>query len=190
MTVRLFAALVPPAAVVEELERLVGPRREADDRLRWMTPDTWHVTTLFAEAVPEGLLDPLLEALGEVAASRRPFELTLGGGGAFPDPISTRNLHLRLERGAEEVAALSRSGRAAASRAGVSPDGTKFVPHLTLARTRTRFDSSRWLGIIDSFDSFTWRADELVVHQSTQHRHGGQTRTEHRVLERHPLGGR
>lgn len=188
MTVRLFAALVPPARVVAELEQLVDPRREADDRLRWMTSDTWHVTTLFIEEVREGSLEPLLEALAEMAAARSPFDLSLGGGGAFPDPTSTRNLHLRLDRGAEDVAALARSARATASRSGTSPDGTKFVPHLTLARTRTRFDSSRWLGIVDSFGSFPWRAEELVVHQSTQHRHDGHTRTRHRVLQRLPFG--
>lgn len=188
MTVRLFAAVVPPASVVDALDQLVGPRREADERLRWMTPDTWHVTTLFAEAVPEDSIEPLLEALGEVAAGRDPFEISLNGGGAFPDPATTRNLHLRVDRGAESTGALARSCRATASRVGVAPDGTKFVPHLTLARTRTRFDSSRWLGILDSFGSFDWEADALVVHESIQHRRGGHTYTEHRVLQRCPFG--
>ncbi|GAB3715048.1 RNA 2',3'-cyclic phosphodiesterase [Mariniluteicoccus flavus] len=184
---RMFAAVYPPADVVEEMEEFFGPRRDADARLRWVPDHHWHLTTLFCGDVPDRAYEPLVENLREVAAAARPFDVRLAGAGAFPDPIETRQLYLAVVEGGDQLAALSRGCRAAASRAGTEPDGTKFVPHLTLARTKPRFDSTSWLRVIDAFPGVRFAARELVVVESFTNE-GRGNRVRHETVARLPFG--
>lgn len=187
MTTRIFSAVVPPQRVIDGLEEYVGPRRQADSRLRWVWPEQWHLTTLFIDHCPERSLDRLLEGLAEVAARTGPFGVRLSGGGCFPDPFSVRVLFLQVTAGAYALGALSKTSRALASSVGAPPDGTRFVPHLTLARTRTRIDGTRWLGVLDSFGQFEWQASEMQVIRS--HRgEGPRGRSRYEVLAVLPLG--
>lgn len=186
MTIRVFAAAFPPAAVIEELEEYIAPRRESDRRLSWVWPEHWHLTTLFVDDCRERSLDPLLESLGDLAGRTPAFDIRLGGGGSFPDPFTARVLYLGVTLGAEPLRALAKHGRAAASTAGAAPDGTRFVPHLTLARTRTRFDATRWLGVLDSFGGFAWPATELTVIRSHL-RQGPRNRSRYEVLAELPF---
>src|SRR4029078_4186307 len=84
MTLRLFAAVVPPEAVLEHLAALVEPRRDADDNLRWVRRENWHLTLAFFGVVPDGRLDPLQEALGAISGA--PLTVTLDGSGALSHP--------------------------------------------------------------------------------------------------------
>lgn len=186
MTVRVFAAAFPPPAVIEELEDYIGPRRDSDRRLSWVWPEQWHLTTLFIDDCPERSLDPLLDGLSDLVGRTPEFDLRLGGGGVFPDPFAARVLYLAVTAGDESLRALAKHGRAVASTAGAAPDGTRFVPHLTLARTRTRFDATRWLGVLDSFGGFSWRATTLTVVRSHL-RQGPRNRSRYEVLGELPL---
>lgn len=161
MSLRMFSAIVPPEPVREELEEFIGPRRASDTRIRWAQPDQSHVTTLFIDHVPDRSVDRLLEGLSELAGRTRPFRVRLGGGGCFPDPISARVLYLATRQGVEELNQLSKTSRALASRAGAEPDGSKYVPHLTLARMRTRIEATKWLRVIDAFPGLSWQAGHL-----------------------------
>ena len=77
MTVRLFAAVIPPAPVSDALEVFVEPRRYADPELRWTRRDNWHLTLAFFGDVPDNRLDPLVEALDAVRG--QPFRVVLDG---------------------------------------------------------------------------------------------------------------
>ncbi|HHV20415.1 MAG TPA: RNA 2',3'-cyclic phosphodiesterase [Propionibacterium sp.] len=186
MTGRTFAAVVPPPHVIEEMEDYIAPRREADRRLSWVWPEHWHITTLFIEDLPDRSLDPLLEGLGALAARTQRFAVRLAGGGCFPDPFQAKVFYLGVTTGQETLAALSKTGRALASTVGAPPDGARFVPHVTLARTRTRFDGTRWLGVLDSFGAFDWEATELTLIRSHL-RQGQRKRSRYEVLGRFPF---
>ena len=47
---RLFAALLPPPDVLEELDRLLEPYRSAWPDLRWVDRDLMHITLAFVGA--------------------------------------------------------------------------------------------------------------------------------------------
>lgn len=187
MGARIFAAVYPPATVREGLEDFIGPRRGLDQRVRWVPEHHWHLTTLFCGSVPDRSVEPLVDGLAEVAARTRPFRIRLAGAGAFPNPYEAHTLFLGVPQGADELAALARSCRAAASRAGTEADGTKFVPHLTLARLKPRFEATRWLRVVDAYAGAGLTADELVVVESFTGEGRGH-RVRHEVLARHPLG--
>ena len=165
MTMRMFAALVPPAEALEHLDDFLEVRREAPE-LRWVQADQVHLTLAFLAQVPERRLEDLVERLGRAAARRTAFETALGGGGAFPDAGRARVLWTGLdldEPGRTELERLATGCRAAAGRAGIEVDGARFRPHLTLARTRAPQEVSRWVRLLDSYTGPRWRADELTL---------------------------
>ncbi|QIK67696.1 RNA 2',3'-cyclic phosphodiesterase [Nocardioides sp. HDW12B] len=160
---RMFVAIRPPDHVIEDLDDFLAPRREAS-RLRWTHPDTWHLTLAFMADVPDRSRDELEERLGEAAARRRPFDLRLAGGGAFPDPTRAKVLYADVR--ADDPVELDRlavGARNAAATSGAPPDGAAFVPHLTLARMNRPVEATRWLRVLGAYDGPTWTVDEVEL---------------------------
>lgn len=187
----MFVALVPPQDALEDLGEFLAPRLEVDDRLRWTTPEQWHVTLAFMPEVPDRTLDDLSARLERAAARRSRFAVTVAGGGAFPNPARAKVLYagLDLEGAAEteELRRLSVGARAAANKAGAEAQGGPFRPHLTLARVRRPFDVTRWLRVLDAYRGPQWSADEIVLVQSHLGE-GPRNRPRYEVIESFPIG--
>ncbi|MDF1488548.1 RNA 2',3'-cyclic phosphodiesterase [Tessaracoccus caeni] len=162
----MFAAVLPPQEIVEEINRLLAPRREALPMLRWTRPEGWHLTTAFMEDVDEYRVEPLLDALGEVADHHAPFDLSVGGGYALPHPDTAKIIVLGVSRGSDELERLSVACRGAANRVGAKPDGRRFLGHLTLARHGRGFPSTKLLAVLDSLGEWAWRVDEFALMES------------------------
>jgi 2'-5' RNA ligase len=81
----MFAALVPPAAVLDELEAALAGLGAPE--LRWTVRAQWHVTLAFYGDVHPRILGDLRGLLSRVAAARPAPTLALGGGGRFGDRV-------------------------------------------------------------------------------------------------------
>jgi len=185
---RLFAAVVPPAEVLDALEVFVEPRRDADPVLRWVQRENWHLTLAFFGDVPEARLEPLVQALAAVRG--QPFPLVLHGAGVFPDPAAARVLYRAVSDGSAELSALSRRVRTAADRVGVPSDNAKHRPHLTLARARRPSQLTRWLRVVDSFPSSSFTVGEFALVRSELRPAGAHYRVLHRfALTDRPQSG-
>lgn len=180
MGARLFAAILPPPELVEDLDAFLAPRREAEPRLRWTRPDGWHLTTAFMGDVPDHAFEPLAEYLHQAALRTPAFRLRLFGGGAFPWAREAKVLWLGVAEGASELTALAERCRNAGSRAGVRVDGARFTPHLTLGRVNRPIDATRLVRVLDAFDGDGWVAGELVLVQSHLHDRGNRYEVLHR----------
>jgi RNA 2',3'-cyclic 3'-phosphodiesterase len=131
--VRLFAALVPPPAAIQELATAVRPLHSLPEAsaLRWTSLPTWHLTLAFLGQVEDAALPGLEAGFASAAAGRTVFELRLGGGGRFGDRALWAGVHgdtAALGRLADEAADVARS-------VGVDVDDHPFQGHLTLARS-------------------------------------------------------
>lgn len=185
---RLFAAVVPPESAVEDLETFLAPRRDAARGLRWTDPEQWHVTVAFAPDVPARAFDDLVERLATAAARRVPFEVSLGGGGAFPDPTRAKVIYADVAAGdGAELRRLSVGARAAVAKAGAEVEGGRFTPHVTLARSGRPFEASRWLRVLDAYRGPTWTAGALTLVESHLGE-GPRGRPRHVVVAELPLG--
>ena len=188
-SVRMFVAVVPPAETVEHLDEFLSVRRAAAD-FRWSVPDQWHLTLAFSAAVLERTLDSLDEELVRVAGGRRPFELRVAGGDAFPHADRARVLAARL--GADDAAAgeldrLAAGCRTAMSRAGARVDGQRFRPHLTLGRLGRPDNVTSWVRLLDGYAGPAWRVDEISLVAS--HLGEGPRRLPRReIVGAYPLG--
>lgn len=161
----MFAAVVPPAEVVEHLDEFLEVRRAAG-AFRWVTTGQLHVTVAFLADVPDRRLDDLVERLARAARRRTAFAAAVTGGGAFPNAARARVLWAGLdldEHGRTELTRLATGARAAANRAGVPVDGQRFRPHVTLARLGHPQEVTSWVRLLDAYRGPSWTVDRLTL---------------------------
>ncbi|MGW0842026.1 RNA 2',3'-cyclic phosphodiesterase [Streptomyces sp. NPDC002787] len=163
---RLFAAVLPPADVVDELGLAVGELKSlaGADRLRWTGPPGWHFTLAFYGEVDEDVVPELSRRLERAARRSEPFPLAVRGGGQFGHG---RALWAGAEGDLDALRLLADRAEAAARKAGV-PMGEhrRYTPHLTVARSRESFDVRPYVAALDAFAGRTWTVSDLALVRS------------------------
>lgn len=185
----MFVAVIPPEEVVAHLDEFLAVRRDAA-AYRWTVPEQWHLTFAFAEDVPDRALDDLEARLARAAAKRRPVQLRLAGGGAFPHPDRARVLFARIdadEAGRSELDRLATGCRTALAKAGARVDGQRFRAHLTLARLGQPDNVTPWLRLLDAYEGPRWEVDEVALVASYLGE-GARRRPRHEVVGTYALG--
>ncbi|MGD0685719.1 MAG: RNA 2',3'-cyclic phosphodiesterase [Streptosporangiaceae bacterium] len=165
---RLFVAITPPAAALEELAVAVAPLRAAWPQLRWTDPAGWHVTLAFLGEVDEAAAARLAPRLDRAARRHPVLSLSLSGAGAFPGPARARVLWARVGGEVSGVAAIASSVAAAARRAGAAaPDERRRLrPHVTLARCGAPADVRSLLAALAAYSGTPWDAAEVQLIRS------------------------
>lgn len=128
---RLFAAIRPPARVIDALLDLESEIAGA----RWQDESQLHLTLRFFGELEARAADDLDAALGRLRAS--PFALALRGVAHFETRGKAHTLWAGLAP-SEPLASLQHQVESAARRAGLPPETRRFMPHITLARLHRR----------------------------------------------------
>ena len=138
-TMRLFFAVPIPDAVRAQIgdliERVQASVGDGKARIRWVRVDGLHLTLRFLGPTPDDRRAPLEAGADALARADAPFEVSLGGGGAFPSLARPRSLWVGVTTGADRLANLADGLTAAAADCGLVLDTRPFTPHLTIART-------------------------------------------------------
>jgi 2'-5' RNA ligase len=165
---RLFVAIAPPPAVLDELDTLAAPLRAHRPDLRWTSREAWHVTLAFLGQVDESAAARLLPRLERAAWRHRVFPIAFSGAGAFPVPGRANVLWSGLSGDRAALAHLAESVTAGATRAGAPPPdkGRRFQPHLTLARCRMPADVTELVAALADFSGQSWTADRVHLVRS------------------------
>jgi 2'-5' RNA ligase len=179
--VRLFVALAPPEAALDDLEAACAPLWPGAGELRWTGRELRHITLAFLGEVGEDLLPALLPRLERAARRHRAFGLRIAGGGAFPSPARATVLWSGLAGDRKTLGELAMSVGAGARRAGAGTEvrapgeGRRYRPHVTLARSRVPADLSQVVAELSGYAGPGWTAGEIQLIRSTL---GGQPRYE------------
>lgn len=177
---RLFVALRPPSAIRSALLAMTGGVPGA----RWQDDEQLHVTLRFIGEVDARVADDIASALGQVHAPVT--TMALAGVGRFAHRGRTDTLWAAVAP-AEPLVALHRKVDAACVRAGLSPEGRAFVPHITLARLARSagagVDVERWLADHAALASPAFTCAHLVLYESTLGHEGAR----YEAVERWPL---
>jgi len=184
---RLFVAIEPPPAVLDELDALVEPLRARRRDLRWTSREAWHVTLAFLGQVDETAAARLLPRLERAAGRHRQVRLAFAGAGAFPAATRANVLWSGLSGDRRALARLAESVAAGARRAGAPPPdkGRRFQPHLTLARCRMPADVTGLVAALDGYQGQPWTADRVHLVRS---RLGARQHPRYTSLASWPLG--
>ncbi|MEV6106788.1 RNA 2',3'-cyclic phosphodiesterase [Streptomyces sp. NPDC051940] len=165
---RLFAAVIPPPAVLDELAGACAPLRDlaGADALRWTGRDGWHITLAFYGEVAEDDVPELERRLERAASHRAAMGLRIEHAGRFGD----RTLWAGVSGDTRELRHLAGAAEAAARKAGLAPrnEHRPYHPHLTLAR-QGRTGETRLAAYTDALAAFAgrnWTAGELSLVRS------------------------
>jgi 2'-5' RNA ligase len=138
---RVFVAVKFSEQVVDALARLIERLRGKpglDSQLKWVAAHNLHMTLQFLGDLNAGLVPKLAGSLGGGYADLKPFEVELGGVGAFPASNRARVLWAGIQRGADGLKALHTATCAVTEGFGFVPEDRPFSAHVTLGRTRAR----------------------------------------------------
>jgi RNA 2',3'-cyclic 3'-phosphodiesterase len=188
--VRCFIALEVPAEVRAAIARAQQALRAAAPRadMRWADPATIHLTLKFLGAVPAERVAAVSAAIAATVATSPPFDLAVGGLGAFPSPARPRVVWAGISAGGPPLAALAAAVDAAMAPLGFAREARPFRGHLTLGRVRSPADVRPLAHAVDAAGALAfgaWTAREIVLFESRFQ----PTRALHHALGAHPLGG-
>ena len=129
---RLFIGIPLAASVIEQLEKISMRHRAEGDGLRWSTPESWHITLQFLGSTTEAQYECIVARLHEVRAAPVPIELEELG---FFDRAGIFFAGIALT---PELLALQQNVTAATRPCGFAPEDRPYHPHITLARSKGR----------------------------------------------------
>jgi len=131
---RLFVGLDPTPELRAVLAGAAAVYRAQLGPAQWTLPADLHVTLQFLGEVPEGQDEVLRRALAGI--QRPPVRLQLAGLGVFPDAQRPRLLWAGVTPSAA-LDGLAARVAGALHRIGYRRETRPFLPHLTLARSRS-----------------------------------------------------
>lgn len=164
--VRAFVALPLPEATLRTIAKLQQELAKALPGVRWVKPETIHLTLAFLGDIAEDSLDKIGSSMLSIGGLQPPVTATFSGIGAFPSRSRPRVVWLGLDGGS----ALNHLHKALITELRtlqLPVDDRPFVPHLTLGRSRKPLPGAG--RILESFsdrDCGSARLDQLVLYES------------------------
>ena len=135
--IRCFVAVdVDEPAIVSRVVDIQRSLSESGALMKLVEPENLHVTLRFIGEVPALTVERIKEELGKL--SFRGFTVTFRGLGAFPSAQNPRVVWIGVSQGAEELSRLSGEVNALLRRVRLPSPKEEFVPHLTIARVKSR----------------------------------------------------
>ncbi|MCH7563974.1 MAG: RNA 2',3'-cyclic phosphodiesterase [Gemmatimonadetes bacterium] len=158
---RLFVALNLPKKEKHRVYRASRPLREEGLPVRWVEPDTYHITLKFLGEVGEQRLEAVGQALDKVATSNTPLVLDLREFGAFPTIRRPRVLWIGVEA-TPALRCLKQDIEWALSDWGFQRDTQAFHPHISLGRANTDDGAGAFRGLDELAAGLSYRGGGTV----------------------------
>lgn len=136
---RLFFAVAIPPELADRIEQTQQELKRLMDSqtIRWVRRDQFHYTVKFLGEQPVPKAQKAAEIAEEICDRTRPFRLTLGGVGAFPNPRRPSVLWIGATGGTDEFVQLAERLDSALARHHFRRETKKPTAHLTVARIKT-----------------------------------------------------
>lgn len=133
--IRAFIAVNLTPEIQRRLDELICAFKHKLDTsaVRWVPAKNIHLTLKFLGDVSLANLDLLKKMLQAEIINYRPFEISVGGAGAFPTLHRPRVIWVGVEA-PPEMASVQASVEGMSARLGYVPEDRPFSPHLTLGR--------------------------------------------------------
>ena len=142
--------------------------------MRWVVPETMHVTLKFCGERQNDTVELLKKNLSMIVP-RGPFNIGAEGVGGFPSLLKARIIWTAINGDIPELKVLQKTVERAAAHSGILPETRPYSPHLTLGRR-----SSYWAIDEDTLSDINgaalsvdpWQVDEIILMRSELHHTG------------------
>jgi RNA 2',3'-cyclic 3'-phosphodiesterase len=138
---RLFVALDIDDSIRDRITRFLDGVREFAPDVRWVRPETLHVTLKFIGERPEEEVERIKASLSAIEADR--VEMEIRGYGFFPSARAPRVFWIGIESDSR-LPALAVKVQDALTTLDIAKEEHAFNAHLTLARGGGGSGSPRW----------------------------------------------
>jgi len=159
-SMRTFIALDLDDAIRERIERFMTGVREFAPDVRWVRPESLHVTLKFIGEKSAETVEEIKRVLSVVRAEK--VEIAFRGYGFFPTPKAARVFWVGIESG-PQLAALAKAADEATAALGIAKEERQFSPHLTLARGGGGSGAPNWRKEDGSNRSFQRLQEKLAA---------------------------
>jgi 2'-5' RNA ligase len=183
---RLFFSVPLAQEAKDRAARALALARAAAGELSWTKPEQMHLTLAFLGEQPPEALERMYAA-AQPCGELKPFEATLSGAGAFPDPRRAHVLWLGITDGANELVELATRLCFGLRAVGFELETRPFRPHLTVARVKRgcERDAERALRTIAPGEVARFHVGRLLLMKSELSPKGAR----HEEVRAFPLGG-
>ena len=134
--VRTFIAVL----ISEELKRRIALVQEEFKKVapevKWVAEENFHVTLKFLGNVNAGSLGRISEAVAAAANGIEPFEIEVGGVGAFPSSRRPRVIWVGVTAGKQELVELAGRVDKQLEKLGFAREDRPFKSHITIGRVK------------------------------------------------------
>ena len=127
---RLFIGIPLAAKVAAELAAVTRPLQSAEDGLRWIQAESWHITLDFLGTTKPDQYTCIVSRLRELQHAAVSIEFSEFG---FFERAGVFILGVRLTA---ELASLQQSVAAVSAQCQFSPEDRPYQPHVTVARSK------------------------------------------------------
>jgi 2'-5' RNA ligase len=187
---RTFVGIDIGDAIRASTTALIKELAKTGAAVKWVAPESMHVTLLFLGEVDDRALHAVCKAVQEVAASEPPFSLRVSGVGAFPTARRPKILWAGITEGAEPLQHLNAALEERMLELGCyRKEERGYAPHLTLGRVKGDSDSFAMAAELPkrlAWEGGKFAAEEVLVFSSELDRDGPV----YTVIGRAPLGAK
>ena len=133
---RLFVALDLLPEVRQAAAEVARELKSSGADLKWVKPESMHLTLKFLGETPESQVPDIKEALKEACAGKSALDLAIKGCGSFPGQKKPQVVWLGLEGQVDHLRDLAGAIETRLELLGFPPERRTFKAHLTLGRLR------------------------------------------------------
>ena len=183
---RLFIALNIPDSERERIHHAAQPLRDAGFPVRWLDPETFHLTLKFLGNIDADRLPVVEKVVRRVADATRAFPLVLGGFGAFPTIRRPEVLWLGAEP-SPALRCLKQDLEWGLASHGFERETRAFHPHLSIGRSSTEEGAGAFRGIDDMAAQIDYTGTIEVESVDIMRSHVSRSGVRYSMLTRVPL---
>ncbi len=151
---RIFIALNFPEQERDRIHSAAQPLRDAGYPVRWLEPETFHLTLKFLGEVRSEKLPLVEQVVSRVASATPAFPLTIRGFGAFPTIRRPQVLWIGVDP-TPALRCLKQDLEWGLAHHGFERETRAFHPHITVGRT----EQNRGAGVFRGLDKLSAELD-------------------------------
>jgi 2'-5' RNA ligase len=185
---RTFVAVLIPSELKAKIAAVQEDLRRAAPDVKWVKPESFHITMEFLGDTDSRLVDDIREALKRVCAEVEPFDVEFAGVGAFPNARRPRVVWAGVKAGTQELAKLAGKVADALLPLGFQKEDKPFRAHITIGRVKDERKVSMLTPALENTETGAlgrFQAASIALMQSDLRREGPI----YSVLAEVPFGG-